>query len=267
MSWQTIVATLVVVLGGTDASGDNRAERAKVDATTASVCPASFASASVTASCDPRVAQPCPYPEGRCVCAATHPCSGVPQPPGPPRWLCRATRRDGCPDNAPAQNGACALPGRTCSYGDCGSIAYTCQSTTKTWIITGGAAPPPSTPGSVRPLVTSMPAPAGPITPTALGKPSPKAKADAKTSATRAGAPVPARTPPDWRHCAAGLHFGCQMRSQGIAPAPGEIIPEVCGCVPRCRSPRAELIAFEAEGHWPDGSRKARFMCAAGGIP
>ena len=111
-------------------------------------CPASFAKAS--GACDERVssgARACVYPEGKCSCTRSTPCSGVPMPPGEPRWRCQPARTDGCPNDAPAQGGACAVPGKTCSYGDCGSLAYTCDPQKRTWFISGGTAPPPSMPG------------------------------------------------------------------------------------------------------------------------
>jgi hypothetical protein len=72
---------------------------------------------------------------------------------------------------------------------------------------------------------------------------------------------------PAWKTCPARQTFGCTARSQGAAPAHGETVPQVCGCIPRCPSSRRVLIAFEAEGRWPDGSRKGRFSCASAGIP
>jgi len=51
-----------------------------------------------------------------------------------------------------------------------------------------------------------------------------------------------------------------------VAPPYGETVPRVCGCIPGC-PPGLVLIALEAEGRWPDGSRKGRFSCATGGIP
>jgi hypothetical protein len=86
-------------------------------------------------------------------------------------------------------------------------------------------------------------------------EPSPSAKA--KT----------AKPPPAWKQCPAHRHFGCEMRSQGMAPAPGERIPEVCGCIPRCPRRRPILIAQETDGTWPDGSLKGTFTCAESGLP
>ena len=70
-----------------------------------------------------------------------------------------------------------------------------------------------------------------------------------------------------WKICPAHTSFGCASRSQGVAPAYGETVPQVCGCIPRCPAARHVLIAFEADGKWPDGSRKGRFSCATAGIP
>lgn len=192
-------------------------------------CPASFAKAS--GPCDERVssgARACVYAEGKCSCTRSTPCSGVPMPPGPPRWRCQPARTDGCPNDAPAQGGACAVPGKTCSYGDCGSLAYACDRQKRTWFVSGGTAPPPSMPG---------------------GK-----------------AATPA-SPPSWRIRPARKTFGCAPRSQGVAPPRGETVPQVCGCIPRCPASRRVLIALEGAGRWPDGSRKGRFSCATAGIP
>jgi hypothetical protein len=213
-------------------------------------CPASFATA--TGACDERVrsaAQRCLYPEGKCSCVRSTPCSGVPMPPGPPLWRCEAARKDGCPNDAPPQGATCAPPGRTCSYGNCGSRTYTCDAQKRTWFISSVAPPPPSSAGrgGVHPLAT----------PTA---PSPLPPQPAVGTAAAAPDPV-------WKTCPARQTFGCRARSQGAAPARDETVPPVCGCVPRCPASHRVLIAFEAEGRWPDGSRKGRFSCAATGIP
>jgi hypothetical protein len=196
-------------------------------------CPPTFKQAA--GACDPRVSagHVCTYPEGRCTCVRSIPCSGVPSPPGEPQWRCHAARTDGCPDAQPAQGSACTKPGKKCSYGDCGSIELTCDGKTRKWLISGGAAPPPSAPG---------PPPAPPLKPTPVAAPS-------------------------WKHCPANRHFGCEPRSQGVAPAPGDTIPEVCGCIPSCPPSRRALVAQEAEGTWPDGTRKGNFSCAENGIP
>jgi len=192
-------------------------------------CPTSFAKAS--GACDERfmpTSDACVYPQGKCSCVRSTPCSGVPQPPGEPRWRCRAVRTDGCPNDAPPQGGTCASAGKTCSYGNCGSLAYTCDPKKRTWFVSGVTAPPPSAAGhDVRPS-----------------------------------------TPPSaWKTCPAQTTFRCTARSQGPAPPRGETVPQVCGCIPQCPSSQQVLIAFEAEGRWPDGSRKGRFSCAASGIP
>jgi hypothetical protein len=148
------------------------------------------------------------------VCAVTAPCSGVPQPP---REVCRPARTDGCAETAPAQGSKCSKVGRSCTYGDCGTLTYTCGSNRR-WVVTGGTAPPPS--------------------------------------------PPPAA---NWKTCPAGQRFGCRARSQGIAPARGETIPEVCGCIPDCDG--LQLIAFQLDERWPDGSRKGNFVCSASGLP
>jgi hypothetical protein len=41
----------------------------------------------------------------------------------------------------------------------------------------------------------------------------------------------------------------------------------VCGCIPACPPSRSVLIAHEAEGRWPDGTRKGSFSCAHDGLP
>ncbi len=201
-------------------------------------CPASFAKAS--GACDERLnsgAQPCVYPEGKCSCTRSRPCSGVPMPPGEPRWRCQATRTDGCPNDAPPQGGICTAAGKTCSYGDCGSLAYICDPQKRTWFISGGTAPPPSmSRGNVNP---------------------PQPSINVAAPASR----------PAWKTCPARMTFRCTSRSQGVAPPRGEMVPQVCGCIPRCPASRPVLIAFEADGRWPDGSRKGRFSCASAGIP
>src|SRR6185295_20285104 len=166
-------------------------------------------------------------------CTRSVPCSGVPQPPGEPRWRCEPRRTDGCPDAAPAQGAACKTPGKTCSYGSCGSLAYTCAADSRKWFVSGGTAPPPSMPGhSATPPVTT-----------------------------------PQPTAPAWKACPAGGHFGCAPRSQGAAPPRGQEVPRVCGCIPTCPASRHVLISQDAGGTWPDGSRKGRFSCSSAGIP
>jgi hypothetical protein len=109
-------------------------------------CPPSFRQAA--GPCDPSALPggACTYPEGRCECERTIPCSGVPHPPGEPQWRCQAKRTDGCPDAQPPPGAACARPGKKCSYGNCGSIELTCEAKTRKWVISGGVAPPPSAP-------------------------------------------------------------------------------------------------------------------------
>ena len=210
-------------------------------------CPASFATAS--GACDERVSSPaqgCVYPEGKCSCVRSTPCSGVPRPPGPPLWRCEAGRKDGCPNDAPPEGARCAPPGKTCSYGHCGSRTYTCDAHKRTWFISSVAPPPPSRAGGggVNPLTQAPP----PLPPQpAVG--------------------AAAASPAVWKTCPAHQTFGCSPRSQGAAPARDETVPQVCGCMPRCPASRRVLIAFEAEGRWPDGSRKGRFSCATAGIP
>jgi hypothetical protein len=143
-------------------------------------CPPTFKQAS--GPCDPRTgpaSKACVYPEGRCTCARTVPCSGVPQPPGEPRWKCTPARTDGCPEDQPPQGRACAKPGLRCAYGDCGSIELTCDASARVWLVTGGHAPPPSLPGP-------PPRPPAPPPP----KPTP-APSDAATR----------KEPPAWKHC------------------------------------------------------------------
>jgi hypothetical protein len=72
-----------------------------------------------------------------------------------------------------------------------------------------------------------------------------------------------------WKSCPARSTstFRCMPRSQGVAPPRGETVPQVCGCIPRCPASSPVLLAFEAEGRWPDGSRKGRFSCGTAGIP
>jgi hypothetical protein len=69
----------------------------------------------------------------------------------------------------------------------------------------------------------------------------------------------------NWKLCAPSNRFICAPRSQGIAPAQGETVPLVCGCAPQCDG--LTLIAHEADGLWPDGSRKGFFQCSISGIP
>jgi hypothetical protein len=195
-------------------------------------CPPSFKQA--VGACDPSALPggSCTYPEGHCECVRSIPCSGVPHPPGEPQWRCQQKRTDGCPDAQPAPGAACMKPGKKCSYGSCGAMELTCEAKTRKWVVSGVVAPPPSRPDAGAP---------------------PR--------------PIPATNEPAWKRCPAHHHFGCEPRSQGIAPAPGETIPEVCGCLPTCPSFRSVLIAQEAEGRWPDGTRKGRFTCARDGIP
>jgi hypothetical protein len=197
-------------------------------------CPPTFKQA--TGACDPRLGagRACVYPEGRCVCTREIPCSGVPRPPGEPAWKCQPKRTDGCPEAEPAQGAACGKPGKRCSYGDCGSVEYTCDPKARRWQITGGVSPPPSAPHESPP-----PRPA----------------------------PVASKESPAWRQCPAHQHFGCRTRSQGVAPAFGETIPEVCGCLPLCPASRSILVASEAGGRWPDGSLKGSFTCAHDDVP
>src|SRR5262245_42208299 len=68
---------------------------------------------------------------------------------------------------------------------------------------------------------------------------------------------------PDWKRCPDGTTFGCAARSQGVAPARGETVPQYCGCIPRCPLSRHVLITQQAGGSWPDGSAKGRFSCSA----
>jgi hypothetical protein len=75
------------------------------------------------------------------------------------------------------------------------------------------------------------------------------------------------KTLPAWKHCPAHHRFGCEARNQVVAPAYGEAVPEVCGCIPTCPSSRSVLISQEAEGRWPDGTRKGNFSCAHDGVP
>lgn len=152
--------------------------------------------------------------KAKLVCELRSPCSGVPQPP---RQICRPARTDGCAEAAPTQRAKCAKVGKSCTYGDCGTLTYTCGRDRR-WAVTGGTSPPPS--------------------------------------------PPPAT---GWKTCPAGQRFGCRARSQGIAPARGETIPEVCGCIPDCDG--LQLIAFQLDERWPDGSRKGNFVCSASGLP
>ena len=209
-------------------------------------CPRSYRQA--TGPCDPRTSsgEVCTYPEGRCSCVRSVPCSGVPHPPGEPAWKCEPKRTDGCPDGQPTQGGACTKPGKKCSYGSCGSLELTCDAKTKKWLISGGTAPPPSAPGC------GLPHPG----PTPKPEPAPAEKKGEL-----------AKEAPVWKHCPAHERFGCEARSQGVAPAYGETIPEVCGCIPTCPPARSDLISQQAEGRWPDGTRKGTFSCARDGIP
>jgi hypothetical protein len=216
-----VVALSLLVLGATalPAAGPDVA------------CPPSFKQA--TGPCDPRVGPAtCSYPEGRCECVRSVPCSGVLQPAGEPRWKCQAKRTDGCPDNQPAQGAACSKPGKKCSYGDCGGMELTCDAKTRKWTVTGIVAPPPSAPGP------------GP-------------------------GPQPKPTPvvAEWKTCPGHERFACLPVSRGIAPRPGEMIPMGCGCVPQCPPGRGVIITRQIEGTWPDGSQKGQFHCSSTGIP
>jgi hypothetical protein len=211
-------------------------------------CPRTYKQA--TGPCDPRTSsgEVCTYPEGRCSCVRSVPCSGVPQPAGEPAWKCEPKRTDGCPDVAPTQGAACTKPNKKCVYGHCGSIELTCDAKTKKWIVSAVGAPPPSAPGGGLPHPGPAPKP----------EPAPDKKPDPAAVA---------KQPPEWKRCPGHEHFGCETRSQGVAPAPGETLPEVCGCIPICPSFRSVLISQEAEGRWPDGTRKGTFTCARDGIP
>jgi hypothetical protein len=207
-------------------------------------CPASFAAA--VGACDERATPPgraCVFPQGKCTCARTAPCSGVPQPPGPPQWKCEATRTDGCPRAAPQSDAACKKPGLACTYGSCGSMTYTCLADKRTWFVSSVVAPPPIAPGGGGGFVPLPPPEKKPITP----------KPNAQT--------------PAWKTCPKGLRFACAARSQGAAPARGEQLPQVCGCQPTCPPSRHVLISSDAGGTWPDGSRKGRFTCSSAGLP
>ncbi len=210
-------------------------------------CPTSFAKAS--GACDVRVssgAQACVYPGRGVLVRAEHAVQrGADAARRGHAGAVAADRTDGCPDGAPAQGSVCAAPGKTCSYGDCGSMAYTCDPQKRTWFISGGTAPPPSMPrGDVHP---PSPPPGPPPIP-----PQP---------------PVKTAAPAPWKTCPTRTSFRCTARSQGAAPPWGETVPQVCGCIPRCPASRPVLIAFEADGRWPDGSRKGRFSCATAGLP
>jgi hypothetical protein len=87
-------------------------------------------------------------------------------------------------------------------------------------------------------------------------------------AASAAPKPAPAKksATPKWKTCPAGQRFGCRQRTQGAAPPRGETLPQVCGCVPRCKA-GLQVIAFQLEGTWPDGSRKGNFLCSASGPP
>jgi hypothetical protein len=211
----------------------------------AAPCPATFAAAA--GACDERATPPgrvCTFPQGKCTCVRSVPCSGVPQPPGEPRWKCEAARTDGCPNAAPQQGAACKTPGKACSYGSCGSMTYTCAADKRTWFVSGMVAPPPA---AARGGAMFVPPP-------------PPSEAKGATSSTKP-------PPPSWKACPAGRHFGCASRSQGAAPRPGQQIPQVCGCLPTCPLSQHVLIASDAGGTWPDGSRKGRFTCSSAGLP
>ena len=109
-------------------------------------CPPSYKEAKGPCDAPAGALRACTYPEGRCECLRSVPCSGAAQPLGEPRWLCVPKRTDGCPDGTPSPGSACTKPGKKCSYGTCGSIELTCDPKTRKWFISGGVAPPPSRP-------------------------------------------------------------------------------------------------------------------------
>jgi hypothetical protein len=147
-----------------------------------------------------------------------------------------------------AEGQKCTLKsGMSCTYGDCGSMTFGCEG--GKWKVTAANGPPPS--------ARSASPPQGMTSETTVTR----TNADALPVAS-----VKEKGPP-WQQCNTRARFECMPRSQGAAPPRGESVPLVCGCAPRCPRARPVLIAREARGRWPDGSRKAAFMCAKGGIP
>jgi hypothetical protein len=64
----------------------------------------------------------CTYPEGVCVCQPARACGGAPVPTDTPgNVVCTPKhRKDGCPDQVPAEGSACDAKDKTCSYDLCG---------------------------------------------------------------------------------------------------------------------------------------------------
>ena len=106
-------------------------------------CPATYGAVHVGASCTDTELT-CGFPAGRCWCGPRAYCGGAAPPPevlaqlAEPGWQCEPIRTDGCPEVQPS--GACATPGKVCSYGDCCFHELTCER--GTWTRTGGGCPP-----------------------------------------------------------------------------------------------------------------------------
>jgi hypothetical protein len=89
--------------------------------------------------------QSCSYAAGQCNCERPRHCSGLPQPPGESRWVCKSPRTDGCPTGMPVEGKACkAKQARSCSYGACASITLGCIA--GKWKVTAANGPPPGSP-------------------------------------------------------------------------------------------------------------------------
>jgi hypothetical protein len=97
-----------------------------------SVCPATYAAASVPATCIDDSAE-CNYDEGSCVC------NGGTLPTNHLSWECTPLN-PGCPYEAPAANSACTRNGLLCEYGPCGKTSFVCMG--GIWSVEGSAGCP-----------------------------------------------------------------------------------------------------------------------------
>jgi len=102
-----------------------------------------------------RVASPCSYPQGRCVCTPVRPCSGAARNPSlcaalDYRWVCLPTD---CPGNPKGQVGkVCRTPSQVCTYGSSPQVSYRCESSG--WVEDGIGRLPPSSAAAIGPVPT-----------------------------------------------------------------------------------------------------------------
>ena len=211
-------------------------------------CPASFATA--RGACDARVtsgAQPCAYPEGKCTCMRSTPCSGVPMPPGEPRWRCQAARRTVARTKRPRR--AAPVPHRARRARTATAARSRTRATRRTGPGSFRAAPRrrPAWPEAAAPmrcptrrgrLHCRRTLPSLPPRPRRArrGKPVPRARPSAARRAVRARRPRPARR---CRRCAvacraARRRVACSSRSKPRAGG-----PTVRGRVGSAARPRA----------------------------